>query len=276
MFRRNDTYVVWDERGLTVRDGPWSFNTRLEGLPVSPKLQSREQIQETVALNKRGIRNLQARAISGMRRLGTKAYVLVRWDDRDRKPWMEALVSVDLTAPKPKPKLEGQFAGLSIAREPIDDRLMLEDDQLVVPVNTDEGWGLGMFDPERQAFEFSLLGDTLVSYSPRKEGALFVEQTAYGAAMAGTLVNGGKGILFQTRGAMRFLDDQKPELMIATTATGRLLYWSDTGTEMKIGPQDEIRRAGKYILTWSPPANPTRASLYDPARWELVATWARS
>jgi hypothetical protein len=278
LYRRNDTYAVWDERGLTIRQGAWIVNSRLKEVPVSPKVQEREDILHTLDLVKTGDRVLEAQAISGSCRLGSKVYFLVRWDGRDKKPWFEALVSVDLTSTHPKPKLEGSFGGLSLSTEAIDDRLDIRDGRLYVAMNTSGGWGIGSFDPSSGSFSFQQLGHKLLSFAGVGAGrSIFTEETEYGTTLAGRLdAAEQRSMIFETRGAMRFVDDREPELIVTTGSNGRTLYWADTGAEIRIGAQEQIRRVGPYVLTWSPAVNPKEAILYEPDRWEAAAKWQDS
>src|SRR4051812_28482975 len=53
-YRRDKRWVVWDERGLTTRDGNWTYNDQLEAIPVSPRIQKKTQILDTQAKVKAG------------------------------------------------------------------------------------------------------------------------------------------------------------------------------------------------------------------------------
>ena len=140
-FRRDRRWAVWDERGLTTRDRDWSATDRLEAIPVSPRLQSREQIAATIAKVKKGERSRAASGLSGARRIGTRVYLLPRWDGTDGRPWLEALVEVDLGKTHPKARLLGSFGGLSLGRGRVDDRLGIEEGRLNVAVNAEGAWG---------------------------------------------------------------------------------------------------------------------------------------
>jgi hypothetical protein len=277
MFRRNDSYAVWDERGLTARNGSWLFTSRLNELPTSSRFFRREEILATLEAVKRGTRRLEATAISGAKRLGSQAYFLVRWDDASGKPWQEVLASVDMTVPKPKPVVRGRFDGLSLGRQLIDDRLFLRAEGLEALVQTAQGWGIGRYDPNLESFTFQRLGDVLVSATNlSSETALFVEQTSVGTCIAGQVnfATGDRTILFQGRGTARFLDSLEPRIIIASKSTGRVLVNTSTGAEVEIGP-GEVRRAGRAILTWNPPFEPMAASAFDPKRWNVIATWRK-
>jgi hypothetical protein len=276
MFRRNDVYAVWDERGMTTRKGSWSFTTTFKDFPSSSRFFKRDEVLETLAAVKKGSIALEASGISGAKRLGNRAYFLVRWDDNTGKPWQEALAAVDLTSTRPKPQVLGRFDGLSLGRGGIDDRLFLREESIEAIVQSDHGWGVGRFDPKLDSFSFRALGEKLLTYAPlASDTGLYVEETAYGLTSAGeiNLPTGDKHLLFEGRGPARFPDTLKPRLLIGNASNGRVLLNADTGAETMIGSSDEVRRAGDLVLVWSPPAAPKSARLFSPDRWEEVASW---
>jgi len=124
-FRKNQTYAVWDDRGLTIRIGKTAKSTRLEEIAVTPKIFTADEIRETAGLIKAKKRSKKAASLSGARRIGTTVYFLLRWEDSAGKPWMESLVSVDLAKPTFHPTLLARLPGLSLADKPIDDKLIL-------------------------------------------------------------------------------------------------------------------------------------------------------
>jgi len=192
-FRRNDRYAVWDERGLSVRAGKWSYSTHLAEIPVSPKLFEKDEILENVALIKGGKRFRSATALSGAIRVGKEVFMLVRWDDADKNPWLEALFRVDLNESKPKPMLLGRFAGLSQARSTIEDRLFVRGGKLSVVAAQKAVWGLAQYS-SRSSFEFHPMGDVLIDYTPISGRlGMFAEKTGYGTTVIGR-VDWGTGV----------------------------------------------------------------------------------
>src|SRR4051812_48053687 len=74
LYRRNKTFAVWDERGLTVRIGKKVRSTHLPDIAVSPRVFPRDEILKTIDLIHRGKRKKGANALSGSRRIGNTAY----------------------------------------------------------------------------------------------------------------------------------------------------------------------------------------------------------
>jgi hypothetical protein len=277
MFRKDQTYAVWDDRGLTIRVGSQVRSTKMPELAVTPKLFLREEILRNLKRFESGERKKEASALSGSRRIGNEVYFLLRWEDRSMKPWLEALVSVDLAAKNPKPKLLGQYEGFTISKKKIDDQLFVQSDKLSAILQRGESWGLGIYDVKDAAFDFTTLGDRLRQFLPLQwPNARFVEDTAYGTTVAGqtNLVDAERKNLAEGRGPIRFLDTEDPPIVSLTSVDGLALRNLSTGAELKLPPEYGARRSKFGILVWSPAKEPKSATLYDPEAWKTTATWA--
>ena len=185
-FRRNKVFVVWDDRGLSVRVGKKLTTYALTGYSVSPRIFSREDILKTLDLVKKGKRRRGADALSGAIRISGVCYVLARWDTPEGTPWMETLISVDLRDPAPKPKLIAKLPAHSTATGQIDDKLFILDDKLsTIAVKGDE-WGIAQFETASAQFVFVPLGKGLQSFTPIDPRlGLYVEKSSYGTHIAG-------------------------------------------------------------------------------------------
>jgi hypothetical protein len=270
-FRKNQNFAVWDDRGLTIRIGKQVKSLRMEEFAVSPRIFTKEEIQETVAKK----RSRKAAALSGARRIGTTAFFLVRWEDKGQT-WLETLVSIDLAEPTFHPSLLARLPGTSLADEPIDDRLILLGNRISVLVKKGKDWGLDTYDSQTKKFEFDSLGQGLESYLPvtNRLGA-FVEKTAYASRIAGrvdlaTLVRKN---LFETKGSVRFVDATEPLVAVIHHGDDIKLRNADTGAEAVLPASSSMRRTPLGIVVWSPYKMPKRAWLYEPARWSPIAQW---
>jgi hypothetical protein len=272
-YRSDANYAVWDDRGLTIRYGKHSISTRLPLIAVSPRAFSRPEIRETLSLIKDGKRTKDADAISGSRRIGRNAYFLVRWDDSDGRPWAEALVRVDLDAPKPQPQLIGR---LSLGAKSIDDRMMIVGGKLAILGRNGKDWSVDTYDPKTEQFASDRLGDTLVSFAPDgPRSGIFVEQTPYGTSRSGLvdLIDGTRTCLAECPGFTRFIDSHRPSVLVQRRPTEVDAVNAETGAMIPIAPESGIRRLNSYVVVWSPAERPTRAILYSPDRWEAIASW---
>lgn len=182
-FRRNDRYVVWDERGLTIRSPRGTLSTRLEELSVSPRLFNKASIQDNLRLFGLGVRRKAADSLSGAVRVGSDVYLLPRWTDSRGDTWLEALVRVPLDGPASKPELVGRFAGMTMAYRSIDDALGIADGRPVAVVRTRDSWGIAAALPIAKEFGYIPLGTDLLWTI----GTAYAERTAYGSVLVGTV-----------------------------------------------------------------------------------------
>ncbi len=273
LYRRDRNYAVWDDRGLTVRAGRYVHSTRLPEIAVTPKLFPRPEILKTIDLIHRGVRKKEADSLAGSRRIGHEAYFLVRWNDANGKPWLEALVRVDLGAKHPAPVLLGRFEGLSSAEGKIADKLFLANGRLSAATRREHDWGIASYSSQDDEFQFRSVGSQLVSALPN---GLYLERTTYGTTLGGRLdfKTDVPGPLFEDRKATGWLDAEDPPLAVTHIHGGNVLRNCESGADLPISAKAQARRCGKLVLVWSPPENPTHAYLYDPVRWTRLAEWA--
>jgi hypothetical protein len=273
-YRRNKTFAVWDERGLTIRVGQRKFTTQLEEVAVTPKLFEKSEIDETVSLLAQKKRKRQATALAGSVRIGTDVYFLPRWLNSDGTAWLEALVKVDLTQANPKPQLLGRFSGISLADQAIDDRLFMLQDKLSVVTRQRGVWGLAQYTPKTEMFDFTPVGASLGGYrqlSPRF--GLYLEKTSYGTQTAGKVdwFTQNRRILVETRGNVRIADPFDAPILILSENGIPYIVNADTGARQQLPASSAVRRCKFGVVVWSPFDSPRRAWLYDPDRWRALA-----
>jgi len=273
-FRRNENYAVWDARGLTIRHGRTSRSMRLEDFPVSDRFFSHDELARTVQLISEHKRKRAASSLAGAVRVGTDVYFLVRWSGSDGTPWTEALVKVGLDGAGTWPEVLGRFSGLSIAFRPVDDRLAVLDGGLGIVARDGSRWGLSRYDLASHTFSFRQMGASLRTYLPtsHRTGA-FVERTSYGTVLAGRvdLVSGFRRLVFESRGAARFLDSLRPAVVVARTSDSLRLVNADTGSELRLLPDYGVARSGGYVVVWTPAEKPESARLYSADRWREIS-----
>lgn len=272
-FRRDKNFAVWDVRGLTIRSGEKVKSYRLPELAVSPKLFEHEEIRNNLKLIASGERTKNATALSGAKRIGNDVYFLVRWDDKSKQTWSEALVRVPLDADDLKWYLVGKFDGLSLATLSIDDQLILHNGFLAVIIRKGEEWGESFYSRNMKAFGFKKLGKNLAEFEPTKDdGAMFVEKTSYGTSIGG-LVDVEKQVrheLLEVRGTFKLLDGEHPMLALEPP----MLRNAESGSEFALPKDAAVRRCVGGVLIFAPQAHPTSAVLYDPERWTPLARWS--
>ena len=278
LFRRNATFAVWDERGLTVRVGPKVKSFKLQDVATSPKAFTRDEIVDTLVAIRKGDRTKAASALSGAVRIGNHAYFLARWEDRSGKPWAEAIVQVDLSQRSPEPRFVARADALSLAAKPIDDQLFILDGKVSYIAKKESRWGLELLDSRNGRLDFEPLGDEILSFAfldQERESGLFIERTSYGTNLAGrvSLKARTRKTLFETRDKIRFIDDAEPACLVIGNGKSSKIVDTASGAIMDLPASCGIRRMTRGLIIWTPSDEPKKAWLYDPTRWEGRAWW---
>lgn len=277
VFRKDDRWVVWDSRGLSLRDGEHLRSSRLTDVPTSPRVFSEEEILENWLLVLGGIRTKEAQSLLGARRVGSLVYLLFDWKDIFGNSWLQALVKVDLDAPVLEWRYAGRFEGQAVSIDAPDDRLRVFGEEIGVVSRSGDAWGIATFDPSTETFAFRALGSGLVEVRSRSRGnAHFLESTPYGMTVIGRLhlPTGSVARLVETRGAIRLIDGEVPWVAVERNEQGRFLRNLETGAVVPVPIDAGIRRVGNSVLFWSPADRPNVAILVDPARWSVLANWS--
>jgi len=272
LFRSDQTFAVWDKRGITIRVGKRVWSTHLTDIAVTPKLFSRDQILQTVDLLRAGTRHREASSLAGALRIGERTFFLIQWDDTAGEPWLEALIEVDLGIQNPEPKLVGRFDGLSTSRGFISDDLFLLHGHLAVATRRPHDWGIADFSPSNNQFEFTSMGDQLLTWLPPR---FYTEQREYGTIIGGEIDERQmeSKILFEDRGSAEWVDRFLPPLAVIKQRTGFVIRNGTTGTETGIPADLGVGRSKSGVILWTPKVHPTNATLYDPDSWSVLATW---
>lgn len=278
VFRRNATFAVWDERGLTIRVGSRVKSSKLPDIATSPKAFARDEILETLSEIRKGRRTREASGLSGAIRVGNRAFFLARWEDHSGKPWAESLVQVELSQTFPEPKMLGRPAAMSLGSLPIDDKLFILEGKITYVASKKDHWGIEQFDPHSGRFTFEELGGTLLSYiaaEGTKTSGLFVERTFYGTTVAGRidLATRNRKAFSESRAKMRFVDGAEPSCIIQSSGSRASLLNASTGAQFGTSDAWAVRRTSRGLIIWTPVDNPKRAWLYDPARWQVLTWW---
>lgn len=276
VHKSGERFAVWDERGITVRDGDHVVSARLEDAALSPRLFSREDILKARDLIDSGRRQKKPANLAGTLLAGTVAYFLPRWEDVDGKPWLEALYSVDLSQPRPVPKLEGKFEGFTVT--PGREGLGLYDGSVFAITRSGERWGYSFFVPSTGGFGYLAKGsraETVARLS--NTTALVVEQSEYGTHLVKRfhLPSGTSRLAAEVRGIVKLVSASPPVIDV-DGPQGRILRNLDSGAERAQARGTPVVGIAGHVLVWTPRENPDLGILYNPADWSKVAEWKRT
>jgi hypothetical protein len=275
-LQRGDYSIVWNAKGLHVRDGAWSYATRLEEYPASPRVQTTDAIRDTVAKVGAGERRLGATQLVGAEAVGERLTLLFRWEDANGAPWLEALASFDVAARQRKPAFAGRLTGFT--RAPAvpgrADRLFIVGQALAAVTESAEQWGLARLDAATGAASFDAFGERLDSWLVEGETLFFTERTAHGTHLSGAIQRTGESRrqIAEARRSARWLAGSPPVLRLEDAEGVRLMH-AASGRLIGFAPGTEARATAFGVLAWSPAAAPTRAVLLNPEGWRALARW---
>ncbi|MBI5707180.1 MAG: hypothetical protein HZC36_09360 [Armatimonadetes bacterium] len=276
LFRKDDAYAVWDSRGLSIRKGKQALTTRLQGLSVTPKLFTTDEILANRACFALGLRSPFASKISGAKRVGAAVTLLARWEDFSGAPWLEALIEVDLAEPKPHVQLLGAFEGLSVGPE--GERLRLDGTMLAALTRRADGsWGKATWDPRLARFDFQAMGENLADFAfLGPQSGYAYERTGYGSTLLSRFhfPTAAKRTLMESRGEIKLLDPKEPWLALAREENGLWLHNLDSGSKVLLPSGGLVRRTSLGLFVASPLPKPESAALYSLDRFERVALWS--
>lgn len=270
-FRKDDAYVVWDARGLTIRQGKRVYNSQLAEMSLSPKLFEREEILITKDRIATGSRKRDASGLSGAKRVGNVVYLLPRWTDREGNTWLECLVRIELLKPNAKPELLGKYDATSLAALNIDDQLFNWNGQLAVIGRSDQTWGLGQFDIAKNEFRYEELGTGLLDFRIPKLGRLLVrEKTSYDTTVIARvdLKTLSRRLLSDSAGRVSLVDSEEPALAIVERGPAKSLHNLESAVMAGIFADEKVYRAFDCILL----IGKTNARLLTLNRFEQICS----
>lgn len=282
-YRRDGAWAVWDERGITTRRGNWAISDALTGLPVSPRFFTTEEIKSRVEAFRSGVRSAKPSGISGSGLVGTRAYFVPRWTDAAGKTWLELLVSVDLTQPRPKVQVDSKLPGFTPARGFVDQFLTVDADDLRLLIQSDRGWGWWTYRRRAEEGTFRPVGGFINDWQRIGEVLWAIDQ---GTSVADwsrlrriDLESGSSESRFDHRGRIRLIDAGAPGLIAVSRGDGEVVRRSDTGEEISV-PKDLqfVRRNDVligYRLRATGQATPDAAVAIRLRPFRIVATMGR-
>lgn len=276
-YRKNNTFVVWDERGLAIRHNDKLKTTKFEALPTSPKAFNKAEIKQNIKRIASGDISRSAAALSGSQRIGNDIFFLARWEDRHGAPWLEGLFKVDLTADQPTPKFVARARAISTAQGAIDQQLFIFGGKLAYIAGRADRWGMVML-AENAKLQFKTYGyrlDSLIRFG--NTGAFFIEHASYGTTIAGRVDfrSGERLIYTEGRENVKFVDRNQPDHVVVSTRRGPVLRSAFSGMDYPLPASSAMRKTSRGVIVWTPVSSPKKAWLLEPERWSVLAAWQR-
>lgn len=273
-FRKDDAFVVWDSRGLTVRHGSAVSTTRFERLPTDPAHFSRDQIADHRLAIRFGERSAGANRVIASKRFGNTAYFALDWVDRNGHSWLQAIVRVPLDTDKPKAELIAKVDG---TLEPIGkDVLPVLQGRLFWVEQNDRTWGIAAYDIAKGALSRKDMGKRLIE-ARLHSGRIghFLEEATDGRSLLGRfdLLSRSRRDLVESTGYVTLLDHSSPWIAMVRDETGVSLQNLETSARLKVDLDQRVSRNGKWVVVSNGAPKVLSAVAYDAERWTPIARW---
>jgi hypothetical protein len=272
-MRLGDTLITFDKSGLGIRyRGKGGFTT-LAYMSTSPKIFSTEEIVRNAELAKSGERPARVSAVSGFEVVNDRLYLLLRWDDKSGKPWLETLVDVDTSGDAPKINLIGRFGGFSYTSGPVCDELYSTGTKLFVVLRGVDGLALGTCDTLQGTTAFKKLAPIVDEC--HRFGSLFytVTKTPHGMKSVGIVnpVPERFRTVLETRGEIA---RSSLTSALAVKEGGHIsLFAFVSGAKLPIEDGSGFAETTFGVLVWSPKSKPVRATLRETETWAAISEW---
>lgn len=272
-----DHILTFDEKGVGFRKSNRANYATYASIATSDKIFSKVEIDEInrdVANNRK---SLDVSAISGWEKVGNAAYLILRWDDNQKKSWLEVLMKFEFTSGKPKVTYLGKFDSKTGATGRVNDKLIFENDKLFVVTHGQETSLLESFDVSKKEFGKFALQERLAD-------SKLIEGSLYGMGIAPTPAktilislidrekNSSKHVA-EIRGTIQGL--YSPAILQYSHNSKTMLLSLTTGAEIVIPSGCGIQSVPAGMLLWTPKENPKAAALYTAGSFRTLARWSK-
>lgn len=265
--------VTFDAKGLTVTQKK-AVTSRLKSVPTSGKVATKESNAELMKLVAEGRRKLEVSALSGWELLGDDLYLLLRWDDSQKKPWFEALMVMDMSKPAPEARLVGKFSCLSFGQGPVDDVLVSKEGHFLIVGNGPDGLVLSRLSKDGARHD-DKLGSSVskAKFLPDVRTAWALTSTSYGTNVVGYFETDNPVLhtVSEFRGRMKGI--LEPAYAVFDTPTGLSMVNMLSGAIKAMPKDSDQRQTANGLLLWTPSVKPTRAELLD-SSFRRLAEWS--
>lgn len=268
--------ITLDRSGIGVKaaNGRVDFS-RLPAVATSNRLFSLSEIASIRSEVAAGRRTEGFNAVSGYEYIGSTLYLLLRWEESDRKPWLEALVAYDMSQPTLQARLVGRVSGFSYANGTVDDRLENIGGDLAAVTQKDGEWGVARWSISQAAASWSSFGPApaTVRMQPGAPRAFGLKPTAYGTTVV-TVAHLDTGQSFaaaEVRGSIKGI--LQPSYLDWKEGSQKVLRNLETGAELRPYWDSQAVHTSAGLLVWWPAVQPRRATLYDADTFRPLSTW---
>ncbi len=272
--------LTFDKNGIGIRFNNKATFYKLEGIPTSPKVFSISEIKSVVKDTETNSKKLSLSAISGWVKVGNKVYLLARWEDSSLNPWLETLIEFNLSDQNPKPVLLGKFNGYSKALGQVNDKLVLQGEDLSIATFTDDGPAIATYSIPNRTFgtQYLKTEDTPPTEMKLIENSRFgisFRKTAANTILVGVINSEAATheIAAEVRGSI--IDIYSPTMLVTVNEGRKNITNLLTGAQIIIPNDAGIASTSQGLLLWTPKQAPSQAALYTFGSFRTISRWSK-
>ena len=262
-------------RSMKVESKGKTVKMDFTAIALTPKLFTSEEIASNRNLIASGTRSDAPDAISGWVSQGQSIFVLLRWNDRAGRGWMEALVKLSTEDTATGYTLVGRFHGLTTAKTAVSNMITRAGEVFAAMTVTEEGTGVATLSPIDSSAGFKAVG-------ARSNDAFFIPDSAYGVtrdptAAGTTIVSVLETSSFSLRKAAEIRGDieefMQPSIVKYRYQGRSKLLNMVSGAELPLPSDAGIGATPAGVLLWVPKSNPRAAALYSSVTFRTLGKW---
>jgi len=269
--------LTFDSNKVGFRKNNKSTYATYASIATSDKLFSKDEIDtinRDVAANKK---SLDVSAVSGWEKVGDTAFLILRWDDKQGKAWLEVLMKYEFAGGKPKATFLGRFDSLTGANGRVNDKMIFENGKLLTVTHGAETSLLETYDIAAKEFGKSALQDRL-NDSKLIPGSLYgmgISPTPAKTHLISLIDREQKQShrVAEIRGSIQGL--YAPAILQYAHNSRTTLLSLTTGAEIVIPSNCGVESVSAGILLWTPKDKPQAAALYSAGSFRTLARWSK-
>ncbi|MBA4292189.1 hypothetical protein C0431_04395 [bacterium] len=272
-----DHVLTFDSNGIGFRKNNKSTYATYNSIATSDKLftkEQRDQINRDVAA---GTKKLEVSAVSGWEKVNDTAFIILRWDDKAGKPWLEALMRFDFPKGKPTVTYLGRFDSFTQATGRVNDKLIFENGELSTVTHSGDVSLLESYSIESKSFTKSPLGANFVDAKlvPGSLSGLGIQRTPAQTYIVSLIDRETKTsqAVGEIRGEIAGL--YAPSVLHYKSNGRSILFSLSSGSEIVIPNDCGIESINSGILLWTPAQKPKAAALYSSTSFRTLARWSQ-
>ena len=216
----------------------------------------------------------------GWVKVGNKVYLLARWEDSSLNPWLETLIEFNLSDQNPKPVFLGKFNGYSKALGQVNDKLVLQGEDLSIATFTDDGPAIATYSIPNRTFgtQYLKTEDTPPTEMKLIENSRFgisFRKTAANTILVGVINSEAATheIAAEVRGSI--IDIYSPTMLVTVNEGRKNITNLLTGAQIIIPNDAGIASTSQGLLLWTPKQAPSQAALYTFGSFRTISRWSK-